>query len=756
MTTAAMDLEGLLKSGIEAYQQGDYVQAIAFLSQLSRCPSRTYRTKAAMGLVRVYMAQKDWAKAKSLCTKISCSSQLSVQQWATATLSKIEERATPIAVVQNASGFQPLSPEPAISMFHYAYLNGGDEIDNEAVEPEADQTKTVQIEARSQLHEWPNAGRLPKGRSLGKMKRSPLWFAQTGGAIALYTLLLYFLRGMALIYNESLSFLNRFLPYRVMDWLPFKYASERYGYWSWRLSIVLFMVAIASPWLWDLCLRFTANRQPFSNQKLRIYSLEAATLLGKRCQQRRWPFPTLWKLPTDVPLIFSYGWLPRNARLVISEGLLTQLSASEIAALVSYEMSHWKTGYWPLLSIQGLILQLFHQLYWQLSLWGNQKTKPLSWIAGTVATAGYIIFWLLRLPLLWVSRVRTYYGDRAASELTGNPNGLARALAKLSFCLATSVEKQGYTPILIEQTDLLLPVSIDLTRSALYGIVPLADLFAWDSLNPLRSWMSVRDSHPPLGDRLRLIMAYSQHWKLDLEVPLEAPPRRKKALSQRDWTTLIGQGMPFFGGAFGLLAGSSLLVIGAIGHWQEWPVVDWMHKDLKTFWFCILMGMGLGTMLRINRFFPDLSFDMPPSAELPQWMCEPSLLPIDSLPAKLPGYLIGRPGIANWLGQDLMLKTPTGLLKLHFFSTLGPFGNAIGKQKKPPTLLGNPVQVLGWFRRGNQVWIDLDKVRLSDGTVVGAAHPMASLLVAIATTGLGLWLLGFGQFFQELQDKITG
>ena len=76
--------------------------------------------------------------------------------------------------------------------------------------------------------------------------------------------------------------------------------------------------------------------------KLQAVSPEAATLVGKRCQQKRWPFPTLWKLPTEIPLIFSYGWLPRNARLVVSEGLLSQLAADEVATLVSYEMAHWK------------------------------------------------------------------------------------------------------------------------------------------------------------------------------------------------------------------------------------------------------------------------------------------------------------------------------------------------------------------------------------------------------------------------------
>lgn len=767
-----MDLERLLKAGVAAYKQGDYDKAIATLSKLSRASSRasdrTYRTKAGMGLVRVYMAQQEWGKASSLCTKISRSSQPAVQQWATDTLNKIEARAKQLITTENVSGFQPISPaltskpkqqsksqleKQPVSMFHYAYLNGEDE----AIEREseaADVSESVMVQADTQSYEWPNAGRLPRGKAIGKMKRSPLWMAQIGSAIALYSLLLYLFVRLVALYNGSLNFLDRVMPYQVMNFLPFKYASDYSRDWSLQLLIVLFVVAIASPWLWDLSLRFTANRQPFSNQKLRTYSPEAATLLGKRCQQRRWPFPTLWKLPTDIPLIFSYGWLPRNARLVVSEGLLSQLAADEIAALVSYETAHWKTWYWPLLSIQSLILQLFHQLYWQLSLWGNRQNKPISWVAGAVASLSYVTFWLLRLPGLWISRTCTYYGDRAASELTGNPNGLARALAKLSFGLALSVENQGYTPILIEQTGLLLPVSVDLTRQHLYSTMPLVQLFAWDSTNPLRSWMSVSESHPPLGDRLRVIMAYARHWKLDLEIPLAAPPRRKRALSQQNWTALIAQGAPYFGAAFGLFVGLGLLAIGAIGHWREWPALDWMHKDARTFWFCLLMGIGLGTMLRINRFFPDLSFDMPLSQALPKWIAECDLLPISSLPAKFSGTIIGRPGIANWLGQDLMLKTDAGLLRLHFFSVLGPLGNVISRQEKTTALLGKTVQVLGWFRRGNQIWIDIDRIRLSNGRLVLAAHPIASLGVAIASTVLGLWLLGFEQFFQETINKV--
>jgi Zn-dependent protease with chaperone function len=752
--TAATDLEQLLKAGIAAYQQGDYEAAIASLSALSRTSNRTYRTKAGMGLVRVYMAQQDWAKAKPLCQTISQSSKPAVQQWATTTLDKIETRmgrAEQSAGPALLRGFQPFADDraedhkarqndsnPPISMFHYAYLNG-EAIDEATVDESADlAAASVSLtesdhSPMAESYEWPYAGRLNKGRSLGKLKKNQQWAAQIVGAVAFYGLLHYSLSSVVALINRFLVFLDRLLPVWVRT-LPSSYSNPTVP-----LLAGLGIIALASPWLWDFYLSFTASRAPFSINQLRSHSAEASALLTQQCRLRRWPLPALQKLPTEVPLIFSYGWLPRNARLVISEGVLTQLKEDEIAALVAYELSHWKSGYWPLLSVQGLVLQVFYQMYWSLSAWGNARGRPLRLVAGTLAMLSYCAFWLLRLPGLWISRVRTYRGDRTATEATGNPNGLARALSKLAFAQAASVERQGYTPALLESAALLLSVSPRLADYRLYGSLPLAQLFAWDSLNPLSDWLSLNQAHPPLGDRLRLLMAYAQHWKLERELPLSPSPRRRQ-LSQADWLTLIAQGTPFFGLALGLAIGLGLWLLGALGLALKWPALDWMYRDTGLFSCCLLMGSGIGSLLRINRFFPDLSLGMPLSQDLAYWLSDPHLLPANSLSTKLSGTLIGKSGLDNWLGQDLWLTTSTGLLRLHFFSALGPLGN-LTDRKKLTASMGKSVQILGWFRRGHQPWLDIDKIRMSNGVLIQAAHPICSLLLAVASCGLGLWLL---------------
>ena len=746
-----------------------------------------------MGLVRVYISQRNWADAQKLCEKIGQSSQPSVQQWSQETLAKIERRrsksdaaelANGNAPVPGLSGFTPLSDdsahkkrlpakspsktvakqsdvnqtvrtktlssqetpsEPVRSIFHYDYLNSEVPTDSPSAvstPPEVPTDPSVseipEVDPSVQT-EWAYAGRLKQRRSLGKTRVGKLWVAQIVGAVGFYCLARYLLNGAIAFGNGYLNFLSG-LP--LLGWIrPFNFYDAT-GY----LLGALGLIAIASPWLWDIWLRFTTDRKSFSLNALRPISAEAATLISQRCHQRRWPLPKLWKLSTDVPLIFSYGWLPRNARLVVSEGLLDQLEADEVAALAVYEMAQWKSLYWPILSVCGLVLQLFHQLYWQLAQWGNRQGKLLNLTAGVVSTLSYGIFWLLRLPILWVARVRTYYGDRTACELTGNPNGLIRALGKVSFGLAKSVEAQGYTPTLIESAAVLIPVAPDLSRYQLYGRYPLGELYAWDSLNPVRDWMSLPDVHPPLGDRFSLISAYAQHWKLDAEINLQSSSRpgkrsKRKGLSRQNWSRLLSQGTPYFGLVIGLLIGIVLFGIGAIGERLDWPFFAWMYRDAGLFQCCLLLSTGVGIVLRINRFFPDLSFDMPFSTGWPYWLSEPELLPVESVPINLSGTVIGRPGIANWLGQDLFLNTADGLLKLHFFSAVGPFGNFLRLGKRPAVPIGKSVQLLGWFRRGNLPWVDVDKIRLGNGLVLSAAHPIFSLAIATISVSIGLWRL---------------
>ncbi|MEM9906062.1 MAG: M48 family metalloprotease, partial [Cyanobacteria bacterium P01_D01_bin.44] len=590
---------------------------------------------------------------------------------------------------------------------------------------------------------WRYAERLKTGRSLGKVKQGRLWLAQGLTALLTFGLLRFLLNLSLRSFNSYLRMLDRILP---LDIRPIRAFEQNQ---TWPLLIVLLGLGIAAPWLWDWLLRLTADMRPFSTRVMIKSSPEAVKVLRQACLKRNWQFPTLGLLPTEIPLIFSYGWLPRYGRLMVSQGLLDQLEDDEIATLVAYEMSHWRRWDWPLVSLQGLLLYGFHWLYWRLALWGNRQPPMVKFAAGLGANLSYGVFWLVQKAGSWLSRLRTYYCDRAAAETTGNPNGLVRALGKLTLALNHTLETQGYTPPFVERLTLLLPTH------AAASPMPTAALpqhFTWDILNPFRSWLSCNQSHPPLGDRLQLLTMYARYWKLPPEIDFQplidryAPNKSQKgnALSLSEWKTLLLQGGPWFGLALGGLIGLLLWGIGAAAATFQWAFVDWLYKDPSVLKSALLLGLGTGILLRINALFPDLDPNLEPTdTQIADWAIAPDLIPVDSLRVKLSGQLLGRPGIANWLGQELLLKTPQGLFKLHFFSLLGTIGNGLKLGPRPVQDLNQPAQILGWFRRGQQIWIDIDQIKTTN-QIIQAQHPLwSAAILAISFMG-GLWILARG------------
>ncbi|MEQ8999131.1 MAG: hypothetical protein RID53_21745 [Coleofasciculus sp. B1-GNL1-01] len=113
--------------------------------------------------------------------------------------------------------------------------------------------------------------------------------------------------------------------------------------------------------------------------------------------------------------------------------------------------------------------------------------------------------------------------------------------------------------------------------------------------------------------------------------------------------------------------------------------------------------------------FPDIkpaAIRHQPSLE--QMLADPNALPSTHQLVEFTGKLLGRRGLQNWLGVDLIIETDSGLVKLHYFSILGSLGNLLPLGTCPSDLVGESVTVMGWFRRGVTPWIDVETLSSSD------------------------------------------
>lgn len=522
---------------------------------------------------------------------------------------------------------------------------------------------------------------------------------------------------------------------------------------TWTVLLGLVLLLMASPWLMDLLLEKCYGLQPFSWKTLSDRSPEASKLLLQFSREQSIPPCKLGLLPTDAPMAISYGCLPRFARIVVSRGLLAKLEPDEIAAIYAGELGHILSGTLPLMSLAMLLLQIPYSIYLQVAKDGQSWEKVstsqgqlMLVCANLISAVAYGFYWLWRWPVLWLSRLRLYHSDRYAAQLTGNPNGLSRALLKIALGIAENIQRVGETSELLEGWELLTPVAVRqaVTLGSCAGQTTWENLLTWERSNPWRRWLTLNNSHLLLGDRLYILALYAKFWQLEPELDFVASPRGKleKSAIQR----FILQVIPFFGLPLGLAIGLGFWGIGGIGGILGIEQIKWLWGDRATLIGCLPIGISMGILLRINHFFPDLP---PPTSSVPkliELMTNPTSLPIDSQPIYLEGKLLGRTGVSNAVAQDLILQSSAGLIKLHCFSKLGPFAYILPWQNRPIDLVGEEVKVTGWFRRGATVWVDVETIaptndKQAQQLACQCGHPIWSTILAAIAALWGVYLM---------------
>ncbi|MEW6495307.1 MAG: M48 family metalloprotease [Cyanobacteriota bacterium] len=602
---------------------------------------------------------------------------------------------------------------------------------------------------------WRNSGRAQNWSPLKSVKLIRLWLGEIVTAIALFWVLHFSLGVMLQATNTLLVQLPLFQPIQLFYRDPTQ-----------AIAIILAILLIGSPWLIDALLKYFHGLQKFPLTQLASRNPEAAKVVQQFCRQRKISVPNLGILPTNAPVALTYGNLPRTARIVVSEGLLAQLADDEIATIYAEQLGHIVHWDFVLMSLGVLITQIPYTIYWQVAQWGEQipefiERKLPSYrrllppiiraIAGVVASISYGFYWVFRLPLLWFSRARVYYSDRVAAQTTGNPNGMTRALLKIALGIAEEIQHDQKTSGLLESFDLILPVGYrqSLTLGSCSPQMPFESVLQWECTNPYRDWLNVTASHPLLGERVAVLCRNAQFWKLDpeLDLPAIAPPVRTNAarlskLSNSNKALPILQSALFFGLLLGIILRAILWIVGQIGDRLDiWQII-WMHNASPFLDACILIAFSLSIFLWINPYFPDIKPSTVQSEpNLGNVFANPSTLPPDSQPVQLSGKLLGRQGLFNGLGQDLILQTSTGLVRLHYSPHLGPFGNLLPQSTRPSNLVNQQVTVTGWLRRGVTPWIDVETLRSQGGKVTRAYYPLWLTIIAFAAALWGAYLI---------------
>ena len=165
-------------------------------------------------------------------------------------------------------------------------------------------------------------------------------------------------------------------------------------------------------------------------------SPELWRLVENLCIANGQPMPKVHIIDDPAPNAFATGRKPELASIAFTTGLLQRLDRTELEGVVAHELSHIKnydirvmTVVVVLVGLVAVMADLFLRLSWH----GGGRKREGGGILLVLGLVAIILAPLIaNLVKLAVSRRREYLADASGALLTRYPEGLARALEKIS------------------------------------------------------------------------------------------------------------------------------------------------------------------------------------------------------------------------------------------------------------------------------------------------------------------------------------
>ncbi|GIW20268.1 MAG: protease HtpX [Chloroflexota bacterium] len=155
------------------------------------------------------------------------------------------------------------------------------------------------------------------------------------------------------------------------------------------------------------------------------------------------PMPKVYLIDDTAPNAFATGRDPAHASIAVTRGLLEKLDREELQGVIAHELSHIRNFDIRFALLVGVLVgsvALLADLFLRWTWWTGGRRSDRRGGGGGAALLFVIAVILAivaplaaRLVQLAVSRQREYLADASSVELTRNPYGLQRALAKIAL-----------------------------------------------------------------------------------------------------------------------------------------------------------------------------------------------------------------------------------------------------------------------------------------------------------------------------------
>ena len=159
-------------------------------------------------------------------------------------------------------------------------------------------------------------------------------------------------------------------------------------------------------------------------------------IVGRLAAKANIPTPKIYFIPTDSPNAFATGRNPSHASVAVTRGILEICTDDEIEGVLAHELGHVKNR--DILigavaaTVAGAIVMVARMAYFaELFGFGGGRSDDRRGGALSALAMMIVAPFAAALIQLAISRSREYEADQTGAEITGNPQGLARALDKI-------------------------------------------------------------------------------------------------------------------------------------------------------------------------------------------------------------------------------------------------------------------------------------------------------------------------------------
>ncbi len=203
---------------------------------------------------------------------------------------------------------------------------------------------------------------------------------------------------------------------------------------------IAFLYAVISSfvsywWSDKIVLAMSRAKEVKHNDSPQLYHL-----VENLCIAAGLPLPRIYVIDDSAPNAFATGRNPQHAAIAFTSGLLAKLDKQELEGVIAHELSHVGNRDILLATMISVLVGtvvLMADWFARWSFWGGRRRDNNQESGGQILAIIAIILAILaplfaQLIQLAVSRRREFLADANGALLTRHPDGLIRALQKIS------------------------------------------------------------------------------------------------------------------------------------------------------------------------------------------------------------------------------------------------------------------------------------------------------------------------------------